>query len=497
MEEARELLVSRLSADRVAAEPDAVSKIIVACARLPLALAVAAARAAQTRLPLAAIGADLHDVGRRLDTLDAGDPTSQVRAVFSWSYASLTPPGARLFRLLGLHPGPDASVAGAASLAGCGPDEARRLLTELVHASLLTEHTPGRYTWHDLLGAYAAERARADESADERQAALARLLDYYTHTAYAADRLLSPMREPIVIALGRPLAGGVAAGPADRQEAMDWFSAEHRVLLAAVRHATDSGFHQLAWQLAWSLNTFLTNRGYFDDQDALWQIGLRAARRLGNPVAEALAHRLRAVCITRLGLHDAAKDHLQQALDLYARAGDESGQAHAHVILGFVLLSQGEPRQALHHSRHALALFRATGDQHGEARMLNNVGWCHAQLGEHAQAVHHCEQALAVFQRIGAQLGEAHTWDSLGYANHRLGHHARAAACYRQAVALHRQLDSRYDQAFSLTHLGDTLDAAGSVEDARDAWRQALEILTELDRPEADDIRSKLNRATR
>src|SRR4029453_15040397 len=123
---AHDLLAPRLGAERVAAEPDAVAQIIAACARLPLALAIAAARAQQTNFPLAALPAGLADhlgqAGRRLDALDAGDPTTQVRAVFSWSYAALTPSAARLFRLLGLHPGPDISTPAAASLAGIAPD---------------------------------------------------------------------------------------------------------------------------------------------------------------------------------------------------------------------------------------------------------------------------------------------------------------------------------------------------------------------------------------
>src|SRR4029453_13547956 len=189
---AHDLLAPRLGAERVAAEPDAVAQIIAACARLPLALAIAAARAQQTNFPLAALAADLGQAGRRLDALDAGDPTTQARTVFSWSYTALTPPAARLFRLLGLHPGPDISTPAAASLAGQPPRETSRLLTELASANLITQHTPGRYTLHDLLRAYATDLAHTHDTDPQRHAATHRLLDHYLHTAYTADRLLNP-----------------------------------------------------------------------------------------------------------------------------------------------------------------------------------------------------------------------------------------------------------------------------------------------------------------
>ena len=103
--------------------------------------------------------------------------------MFSWSYRALTAPAARMFRLLGLHPGPDITTAAAASLAAIPPGQARALLTELTRAHLLAEHAPGRYTFHDLLRAYASELASAQDGPADRDAAVHRLLDHYLHTA--------------------------------------------------------------------------------------------------------------------------------------------------------------------------------------------------------------------------------------------------------------------------------------------------------------------------
>ena len=164
--DARDLLTHRLGAARLAAEPQAADDLIARCARLPLALAVVAARAAaRPRLTLATLAAELADTASRLDALSVGDPLADVRGVFSWSYAALSPAAGQLFRLLGLHPGPDITAAAAASLAGLTPGQVRPTLTELVRAHLVTEHTPGRYTPHDLLRSYALEQAQVLDGA--------------------------------------------------------------------------------------------------------------------------------------------------------------------------------------------------------------------------------------------------------------------------------------------------------------------------------------------
>lgn len=136
------------------------------------------------------IATDLDEDGQRLDALDIGDPSAQVRALFSWSYQALTAASARLFRLLGLHPGPDISVSAAAAIAGRPLAQSRRMLTELSRANLLTESRPERYTRHDLLRDYATELVERQHSRAEREAGVRRLADYYLRSTHAADRLL-------------------------------------------------------------------------------------------------------------------------------------------------------------------------------------------------------------------------------------------------------------------------------------------------------------------
>jgi hypothetical protein len=204
-DDARELLTGRLGTTLVTSEPAAVSDIIDRCARLPLALTVAAARAITApHLPLAAIASELRGASHALDPFSVGDTAADVRAVLSWSYRALTVAAARLFRLLGLHPGPDVSLAVAASLGALRPDQARDVLAELTRSHLLAEHEPGRYAFHDLLRAYAAEQVVNRDSQQVRDAAVRRLVDHYLRGAYASARLIEPSLERLMLGSSAP-----------------------------------------------------------------------------------------------------------------------------------------------------------------------------------------------------------------------------------------------------------------------------------------------------
>ena len=489
--EARELLAQRLGTHRVDAEPDAVEEIIARCARLPLALALVAARAAtRPHIPLQVLAGELRDAQQRWQTLTSDDPATDVRAVFSWSYQALTPDAARLFRLLGLHPGPDISAPAAASLAGITPDAVRPLLAELTRASLLTEPTAGRYTCHDLLRDYATHLAHTTDTDEQRHTATGRILDHYLHTAYPAARLLNPVRD--LLQLAPPRAGVTPQQLSDQAQAWGWFTAQRPVLLAAIEHAAATGFDTHTWQLAWTLQTFLNRRGHWHDQVAVTRAAVAAAQRLADPTTQARTHQDLADAYTLLGRFDDAHTQQRHALDLATRIGDQTLQAHTHHSLAVLWERRGQPAQALHHARQALHLFQAIGHQAGQATALNAVGWCHVLLGEHQQALTHCQQALTLQQQIGDRVGQAGTWDSLGYAHHHLGQHTQAITCYQHAIDLSRDLGDRYGEATALTHIGDTHQAAGNSQAARDAWQQALTILDDLDHPDAVQVRAKL-----
>jgi DNA-binding SARP family transcriptional activator/Tfp pilus assembly protein PilF len=490
-DEARDLLARRLGVDRVAAEPAAVQEITERCARLPLALAVAAARAAiHPERSLAALAAELGHPHDRLDALATGDAGTDVRSVFSWSYRQLSGPAARLFRLLGVHPGPELSVSAAASLAGIPTVGVRPLLAELVRAHLIAERVPGRYALHDLLRAYAGELAASDEPEADRQTAVRRVLDHYLRCAHRADAVLNPTRdgiEPIP-----PLPGITVDEFEAEAAATDWLTAEYQVLPAAVRLAVDAGLERHAWQLVWSMAPFIDNRD-FRYSVALHQTALRAARRLDDRAAQGHSHRRLGRAYAMLGEHDEAQAHLEHALEMCRQLGDETNQAHVHLALGKMLDQQGRYRDALHHGKQALAGYQASGHRVGQANSLNALGWLRARLGDYETALGYCRQALGLHQEMGHRLGEAETWDSIGVAYHHLARYADAVAAYRQALVLYRDHGYRYAEADTLVRVGETHHAAGDTDAARDHWRQALAILTDLDHPDAEHVQARLN----
>ena len=491
--EADELLAQLLGRERLAAEPGVAAELTGLCARLPLALSIAAARAAmQPGLPLATLAGQLRDVGRRLDALDAGDLAS-VRAVFSWSYDNLGEPGARMFRLLGVHPGPDITAAAAASLAAIPLDQARHALTKLTRASLLAEPAPGRYAFHDLLRAYATELATATDTPADRQAATTRMLDHYLHTAARAARLRNQAKEPVALAPPRP--GAAPEQPADDRQALAWFEAEHQVLLAALTLAAESGFDTHAWQLPWAMESFLQPRGHWLEWAAAQRTALAAATRLGDTAAQALSGRLLAKACTDLRDNDQALDHFASGLTLYHRLGNRLGEARSHQGLGVLAQRQGRYADALGHAEQALRLCQAIGDKASEAEALNDVGWYHGLLSDYQQARAFCRQALTLSAEAGHRRLEGCVWDSVGYAEHHLGNLAEAAACYQRALSLFREVGDRFDEAETLTHLGDTRHAAGEQAQTREAWQQALAILDDLQHPHAGQVRDKLRAA--
>jgi DNA-binding SARP family transcriptional activator/tetratricopeptide (TPR) repeat protein len=496
--ECRRLLARRIGAERVMSEPLAVDEIVSRCARLPLALVIVAARAAiEPGLGLAQLAAELRDAQDSPDGLDRfgnEDMRADIRAAFSWSYGTLSPQAARMFRLLGVHPGPDISVPAAASLAGLSVRHAGRLLTALVDSCLVTEHSRGRYVLHDLLRMYAAELAGTANAAGETQAAEDRLFGHYLHSAHSADRMLDPHRDPI--ALPPPVPGVSPEHAADHGEALAWFTAEHPVLLAVVHRSgiTTRAPDAPTWQLTRALTTFLQRRGHWSDWAAAQEAALDAALRSASPAGEAEARSGLGRACTRLMRLDDALTHLARALDLHQALGNRTELAHTHLDLARLHARRDTYPEALACAQEALAQYTSLGHRAGQARALNSVGWYHAQLGDHRQCLAFCGQALELFAELGVRDGQADTWDSLGYAHQHLGDHRQAATCYRNAVALFHGLGDRYYEADVLAHLCESHRAAGEADEARRAARRAADILDELGVPASDGIRAWLRR---
>jgi DNA-binding SARP family transcriptional activator/tetratricopeptide (TPR) repeat protein len=491
-QEAEELLSRRIGPHRVAREPDAVSELTGICARLPLALTVAAARTyGHPDRPLAALADELRDTRRRLDVLEIGDAATSVRAVFSWSYRQLTAPAARMFRLLGIHPGPDITVPAAASLARVRADRARAELAELADTHLLTEDAAGRFALHDLLRAYAAELAHTNDSAASRRAAMRRVLDHYLHSAYAAALVLAPRHNPISLDSRAP--GVTSEHPAGHDDALAWLEAERQVLLAVIAAAFEAGQDDHAWQLPWAMADFLDRRGHCNDYIATQRTALAATERLGDRSGQAHAHHDLGHAYVAAGRYEQAHGHLSQALALHGQLGDGAGEARAHLDFSIVLGMQGRYREAIRHDRPGLRLFRALGHDQGIARALNSLGWNLAHLAEDMpEAIAYCQEALRLLSELDDRYAQSAVLHSLGYAYTRTGQYDKAAECYQRALGSLAGSDDSYHLAEILTSLGAAQHAAGHPAAARAAWEQALAIAEDRRHPDAADLRAKL-----
>lgn len=449
--EGRLLLSAVLGADRVAAEVDAAAALAEACCWLPLALCIAAANLNDhPGRRLATAVAELQ-VGNRLAVLQIdGDEQAAVRVAFDLSYAALPAPARRLFRLLGLVPGLDVTVEGAAALAALTGDGAAGLLDRLASVHLLIEQTPGRYTFHDLLRRYAADRVAAEEDDACRIEAVARLYAFTLHTVHAAVDVVKPggLRLPRD---GSP-AGVAPRRFADRDEAVAWLDAERGNLVAAVTVAADNGPRRAAYLLADAL------RGYF------WACAL---------VVDWLA-------VAQAGLIAAAAE------------GDERAQASAELGLGDCRARFGEYRDAIAHGTRALLLARRTGWQEVEAAALNNLGIAYSRAGRLQAASRHLSRALAVKRRIGAVPAQASTLVNLSTVYWEMGQLERAAGHAGQAGQIYREAGSGQGECFALGNLGAVYLAQGRLTDARQQLDRSLGLSREFSNLDSETETSRL-----
>jgi DNA-binding SARP family transcriptional activator/tetratricopeptide (TPR) repeat protein len=490
--EACELLTRRMGATGVVAPPTVIGELADLCAGLPLALSIVAAiTAARPGLAPEALVTELAGGRGRLDTLDTLDAATSVRGIFSWSYRQLSEPAARMFRLLGIHPGPDISLAAAASIAGLPVPETRTVLAELGAAHLVEEQLAGRFSFHDLLRAYAAELSGTFDSPRARRAATRRVLDHYLYAARAAAAQYPNIFSIPLPAPPPPTPGVTLQTPDSRDQALAWFGAEHKVLVAVIARAAE-GFDGHAMRIPLILRPFLDRGGHWADSVTTGTTALAAARRLGDAEGQAYAHCHLGATYANLDAYQKADAHLREALALYRQIGHRLGQGAANIVLELLCQKRQRPADALRYAEKALSHFRASGDQPEEAAALNNVGWCHILCGRPLEALPLLREAVALQGNQGDSFGLAHSWDSLGYAHYLLGRHQQAIAHYRRAEGLCRKFAAPPLQATILDHLGDAYRAADEPRAARLAWEQASDIFTQLNHREAAGLLAKL-----
>lgn len=514
-------LFGRIAGPRhLAGDPRTVERVVQLCGRLPLAVRIAAARLrARPTWTVAHLADRLADQHAILTELDDGE--RNIAAAFTLSLQELTRDQQQMLRLLGLHPGDDIDAYAAAALAAHPVNRATRLLEDLLDAHLLLQASPGRYRFHDLMRAYAADLAQAENSAEQRHAALTRLYDYYIYAAAMASDLIEGVighRRSDVRPADVPSPPVRAAA-----EAWAWLDAERRNLVAACAAAAGQGRPEDTIRLGSALVHYLHTGGHFADALAVHTHARSAAGRTGNLAIEAEQSLRLGHARTGQGGHQQAAEHLHQALGLfhdvddpvgvartlcslsfvhwrlghYEQAAEEAQRAVALLreqgrfdaeawpldVLGLIRWRQGRYDEAAAHLEKAVAICRRRNDLVAEAWELDNLGAVRSNQGRHVEAVADLERSITLFRDLGNRDGEGYALNDLGVALQRQGRHAQAATCHEQAAGIFRQIGDRAGESQALNGLGFALHATGNPRQAHAHHTAALALASETGDP--------------
>ena len=480
--------------DRAAAEPDATAEVLVACAGLPLAIRICAARlAARRQWRIATLAGRLRSEHRRLDELSIGDLA--VRASFKVSYDSLRSPArgvdtARVFRLLGLWQGAWMSLAAAAALVGSSEDDVADALETLVDANLLESPAPDWYRFHDLLRVYATERAQAEESETARAEAAGRLMRWYLDTAEAAADTMSPQRYRVS---REPRTDGyppLAFGSVD--EALAWCDDERANFVAATRQAAAAGLHDIAWRLPPTLFPMSNRRSNWADSVTMHRVAIESAHKVGDQLGEAWVLNQLGFALARLRDPEAFR-HLEQALILRQELGDTQGEAQSALALGEAHFNMHGPGEdARRYMRRAADLLESIGATSLRSVALNNLGEVHFRLGDLDAAMESYIQARDVSREIGGYV-EGHALHNLGLVFLRMHRLDEAVSSFTEALRKHRAAGLLAGEALTLKHLGEAQSQTGNREQARASLTNAIRIFEQIaDQAEAAETASLL-----
>ncbi|MFK0259111.1 AfsR/SARP family transcriptional regulator [Streptomyces sp. NPDC090445] len=467
--EAERLLINVLGSTRVSREPGAAAALTAACARLPLAVGISAADLALhpertlARQVERLVGED------NLSVLEVpGDSSSAVRTVFAMSYATLDTDAARMFRLLGILPGRDTTVRAAAALAGVPLHRSRTLLDDLTRCHLLEEGAVGRYAFHDLLRAYARERAHAEETQDARTAALERLYTWYLANADKAARAIQP--ETVRL---QSYADGADLTFATLEDAAGWLDSERANVVAMVQRAAEHGPRAAAWGLADAFRPYLMHSSHTADWLTVGKAGLAAAEADGHTPGQAASHRILSSAYLMLGRYDESTRHDLAAAELYRSQGHTAGEAAACNSLSLAAWYGGRLNDAVEYGSRGLAIARHMEDKVPELIISTNLGAILHEAGMLREAEEHYRGMIGSRVMDQAPTTESHTLSNFAALLHDRGRPELAADFLAKAEAIRRRAGQApsslaytlYWKAIMALQAGDRASALEQVEE--------------------------------
>ena len=451
---------------RVAAEPDAALALATLCGNLPLALRIAAEQLADLpRRPIAELVEVLTEARDRLGELAYGDSVA-VRAAFETSYRRLPADQARLFRLLALNPGTHIVSAAAAALANAPRSAVRHLLAGLQRAHLLHPSAVGEgFEFHDLVRLYALEQCLAEESTQDQEEALDRMLEHYRAWCEAASAYL-----------GLPVAAGAADRFADRAAALSWLEAERSNLVAMVALALRSKRDEHAYAIAFSLRFFFNLRKYRDDWIATGEQAVAAARRLGDRAGEGRALGSLAVAYLESRRLEESLDRATEALALARDLNDQVGEAKALINGGNFYYESHRWAEAATWYQQAFGAFQGLGDAYGAAQALNNLGYVHRHQRRLDDAQDYFRRAMTMFEDLGEELPASVGLTNLGNTYEALGRFEDALDCHRRALSRFESLGDPHHEGWALNGLGTSYLGLNRPAEALEQLERALTV---------------------
>ncbi|WP_228709225.1 tetratricopeptide repeat protein [Amycolatopsis keratiniphila] len=500
LEPLRELEATRLMADligdeRAAGDPEGVGRLVRLCAALPLAVNIAAERVAgHPHQSVGDLARELVAEGRRLELLAVDDDTVGVRAAFSWSYRALEADTARMFRLLGLHPGPRFTAGAAAALAGLPGHDARRLLDRLVQAHLVQQVGAQYYRFHDLIRVYAAEEANAERLEDERQTAVSRLTHWYLYAANAASWTLTPARDHH-IDLGPAPEGVEPLRFATFDEAYIWCASEMPSITGVARLALDHGLYEVGWRLPVELFDYHLLGRPWQTWISSHEVAIESAKAGGDLGGLAWSAINLAEAHRRRGDLDRARDLFGQAVEISEEIGENPSLGWALVGLGNIAHEREDYAEAVRLAEQSVEVNARIGYQLGEATARVHLGRAYRDLGERDLALDHGLRAFDAYAKDADQHGMGFALVPLARTCRRFGDLDQALGYCEQALTAYRNCGDVWGQADALDERGCALAAQGHTDDAMAVWRDALQLVMDLDDRKANVLRGRLEGA--